>query len=44
MTDRKRKLALARLIERNLPANPDPKSESVVPDTLLAEAIKALKE
>lgn len=42
--DRKRRLALARLIERNMPAKPDPQSETVVPDSVLAQAIKALKE
>ena len=41
---RKRRLALARLIERNMPAKPDPKSETVVPDTALAEVIKTLRE
>lgn len=42
--DRKRRLALARLIERNLPAKPEASSESVVPDSVLAEAIKTLRE
>jgi hypothetical protein len=41
---RKRRLALARLIERNFPAKPDPRGQSVVPDTALSEAVKALKE
>lgn len=43
-SERKRRLALAKIIERNMPAKPDPKSETVVPDSVLAEAIKALKE
>jgi hypothetical protein len=42
--NRARRLALARLIERNLPAKPQPGGESVVPDSALAEAVKALKE
>jgi hypothetical protein len=41
---RTRRLALARLIERNLPAKPTPNGETVVPDSALTAAIKALKE
>lgn len=41
---RTRRLALARLIERNLPSKPAPNGETIVPDSALVAAIKALKE
>lgn len=45
MTDRKRRLALAKLIESNLPAKPaSPDSGTVVPDSVLTQAIKTLRE
>ena len=41
MPDRRsRKLALAKLLERNLPAKPDPQGETVLPDSAITAAIK----
>jgi hypothetical protein len=43
-TPRQRRMALAKLLERNLPAKPDPKGQTVVPDADLSAAVLALKE
>lgn len=44
-TSRKRRLALAKLIESNMPAKPaEPDDVTVVPDSVLTQAIKTLRE
>lgn len=43
-TSRQRRMALAKLLERNLPAKPATNGVTVVPDTAITQAVQALKE